>query len=316
MELLDRVLGRLDRFQRRHAPVALPIAVSKRFGEHDGSRLAATVSYYSFFSVFPLMLVFVTVLGIVLEDNDDLREDLIDGAVGRIPLIGTQLADDTIQGSGWVLVFGLLTAIWAGMAAVSALQHALDIVADIPVHERPNYVMKRVRALVFLVLFGIGICVSTLLSNVAAFFDANWVTTVLGLAGTFVVNALVLAVAYSVLPARLQPLPRLLPGIVVGGVLLLVLQLLANLIVDRLVLGASDVAGTFATVLALLTWFHLVSRVILMSAQLNEVLADDLSPRRLLDTSAPTDADRRATMLDVQRIQRDPRLADSAGVTS
>ena len=39
-----------------------------------------TVSYYSFFSVFPLMLVFVTVLGIVLEDNDELREDLIDGA--------------------------------------------------------------------------------------------------------------------------------------------------------------------------------------------------------------------------------------------
>ena len=78
-----QVLERLDRFQQRQPAVALPVAVSKRFGEHDGSRLAATVSYYSFFSVFPLMLVFVTVLGIVLEDNDDLREDLIEGAVGR-----------------------------------------------------------------------------------------------------------------------------------------------------------------------------------------------------------------------------------------
>ena len=65
-------------------------------------------------------------------------------------------------------------------------------------------------------------------------------------------------------------------------------------------------------VIALLSWFHLVSRAILMSAQLNEVLADDLWPRRLLVTSPPTDADRRATMLDVQRIQRDPRLAVSA----
>ena len=86
--------------QRRHAPLALPVAVSKRFAEHDGGRLAATVSYYSFFSVFPLMLVFVTVLGIVLEDNDELRQDLIDGVVGRIPLIGSELADDTIPGSG------------------------------------------------------------------------------------------------------------------------------------------------------------------------------------------------------------------------
>ena len=43
--------------------------VNKRFGEHDGTRLAAVVSYYSFFSVFPLLLVFVTVLGIVLEPS-------------------------------------------------------------------------------------------------------------------------------------------------------------------------------------------------------------------------------------------------------
>ena len=49
-----------------------------------------------------------------------------------------------------------------------------------------------------------------------------------------------------------------------------------------------------------------------MSAQLNEVLADHLTPRRLLENAAPTDADRRATVLDVQRIRRDPRLAESA----
>ena len=186
------------------------------------------------------------------------------------------------------------------------------MVADVPVHERPNFVMKRARALVFLVLFGLGICLSTVLSNAASFFDAGWVTNVLGIAGTFVVNALLLAMTYSVLPTRRQPLPDLLPGVLTGAALLVVLQLLANFIVDRFLLGAGDVAGTFGTVIALLSWFHLVSRVILMSAQLNEVLADGLTPRRLLDKASPTDADRRATMLDVQRIQRDPRLAASA----
>ena len=168
------MLERLNRFQQRHRVLALPVAVSKRFGEHDGSRLAATVSYYSFFSVFPLMLVFVTVLGIVLKDNDELRRELIDGAVGRIPLIGSQLGEDTMPGSGWVLFIGLATAIWAGLAAVSALQHGLNIVEDVPVHQRPNFVMKRVRALAFLVLFGVGICLSTVASNVATIFDVGW----------------------------------------------------------------------------------------------------------------------------------------------
>jgi membrane protein len=307
-------LARLDRFQQRRPVLGVPIAVSKRFGEHDGSRLAATVSYYSFFSVFPLMLVFVTVLGIVLEDNDELREDLIDGAVGRIPLIGSQLADDTIPGSGWVLVLGLATTLWAGLAAVGALQHGLDVIADVPVHKRPNFVMKRVRSLVFLVLFGLGICLSTVASNITTIFDVGWVTGALGLAATFVVNAALLLMTYSVLPARRRPWRQLLPGVLVGGALLVTLQLLASFIVRRFLQGASDIGGTFATVLALLSWFHLVSRVILMSAELDEVLVDRLWPRRLREQSPPTDADRRATLLDVQRVQRDAKLGYAVAV--
>ena len=65
----------------------------KRFSEHRGASLAATISYYSFFSVFPLMLAFVTILGIVLDDNPDLRDDLVEGALGQIPVIGSQIAD-------------------------------------------------------------------------------------------------------------------------------------------------------------------------------------------------------------------------------
>ena len=308
------VLARVDRFQQRHLVLAAPIAVSKRFGEHDGGRLAATVSYYSFFSVFPLMLVFVTVLGIVLEGDDKLREDLIDGAVGQIPLIGSQLADDTIPGSGWVLLVGVATALWAGMAAVGALQHGLDVIADVPVHRRPNFLMKRVRSLVFLLLFGVGICLSTVMSNAATLFDVGWLTGAVGLAGTFAVNSLLLLMTFSVLPARRPPWRRLLPGALVGGALLVALQLLASFIVRRFLAGASDIGGAFATVLALLSWFHLVSRVILMSAELNEVLVDRLWPRRLLGQLPPTDADRRATLLDVQRVQRDAKLGYAVSV--
>ena len=298
------MLDRLDRFQQRHAPVALPVAVSKRFGEHDGSRLAATVSYYSFFSVFPLMLVFVTVLGIVLEDNDDLREDLIDGAVGRIPLIGSQLADDTMPGSGWVLVLGLATAIWAGLAAVSALQHALDVVADVPVHERPNFVMKRVRAL--RVPRAVRPRDLPVDGRVERRHDLRrrmgdgrsrprrHVRRQRAAAGDDVLGAAGTPAAVAPPAARRRwSAPRCSSSCSCwrasssGGSSL----------------GASDVAGTFATVIALLSWFHLVSRVILMSAQLNEVLADDLTPRRLLETCL---ADRRRSPGHDARRAADP----------
>src|SRR4029079_7888513 len=88
---MKKLLGRLDTFQQRHRAVALPVATYKRFGEHGGGRLASTVSYWSFFSIFPLMLVFVTVLNIVLQDRPDTRQQLLDGALGQVPLIASEL---------------------------------------------------------------------------------------------------------------------------------------------------------------------------------------------------------------------------------
>jgi len=313
--LLAAVVDRLDRYQRRHRLVGLPFAVFKRFGEHDGGRLAATVSYYSFFSIFPLLLVFVTVLGIVLRDNDQLRDDLVTGALGQIPVIGTQLADTgPLPGSGLVLVVGIVAALWAGLGAVDALQHGLDVIGDVPVHARGNFAVKKLRDVAFLVLLALGLALSTLAGNLATLFDLGWAAGFAGLVLTAVVDALLLLMMFTVLPSQRRPVRELVPGIVVGALLLLVLQQLGSYVVRRYIAGASDTYGTFAIVIALLSWFFLVSRVILMSAQANHVIAGDLSPRRLSASGVPTDADRRTILLDVQRIQRDPTVGYALSV--
>jgi inner membrane protein YhjD len=304
----------LDQFQQRHRAVALPIAVFKRFGEHDGGRLAATVSYYSFFSVFPLMLVFVTILGIVLKDNPDLRDRLIDGTLGQIPVIGSELRTGSLPGSGWVLVLGLATALWAGLGAVSALQYALDVLADVPKREQPNWALKKLKALAFLALFAIALTASILLSNLASLVGGDLLTGAIGLAATVVVNAALVLAMFSVLPTHRRPARELLPGVIVAAILLVILQQLGSFIVRHFIANASDTYGTFGTVIALLSWFFLLTRVLLLSAQLNVVLANRLSPRSLLATSPPTDADRRTSLLDVQRIQRDSRLGYAVSV--
>ena len=63
-----------DRAQRKHPVLAVPVAVVKKFGDDQGGGLAALVAYYSFFSLFPLLLVFVTVLGFVLQGNPEPAE--------------------------------------------------------------------------------------------------------------------------------------------------------------------------------------------------------------------------------------------------
>ena len=87
------VVAKLDARQRRHAAAAVPVAVAKKFREDSASSLAALIAYYAFFSLFPLLLVFVSVLGFVLQGDPSLRDDVVHTALSQIPVVGAQLHD-------------------------------------------------------------------------------------------------------------------------------------------------------------------------------------------------------------------------------
>jgi membrane protein len=60
---LQKVARRVDASQERRPWMAFPIAVVRKFGDDRGSSLAALISYYTFFSLFPLLVVLATVTG-------------------------------------------------------------------------------------------------------------------------------------------------------------------------------------------------------------------------------------------------------------
>jgi YihY family inner membrane protein len=306
---LKRILAKLQEVQARRPVLAVPLAVVKRFGEHGGGRLAASISYWSFFSLFPLLLAFVTILNIVLQDDDTTRQDLVDGALGQIPVIGSQLGAEHPLGGSWLAVsFGLLGAVWAGLAAVNALQAALDEIWDVPRFQRPNGAVKRAKALAFLVLLAVGIGVSTVASNAADIIRSTAVVTALGLLVTFVVDAALLLATFWLLTTGRNPVRTLWPGTVFSAAGLVGLQVLGTWVVQRYIKGASDTYGTFAVVIALLSWFFLLSRVVLYGAELNGVLARQVWPRTMVGEGELTRGDRRASELDAERVQIDERL--------
>ena len=79
---MAKVVDKVDRFQRRHPVISLPLAVVYKFFEDQGNYLAAVVTYYAFIAIFPLMLLASSVLGFVLEGNPELQADLLESALG------------------------------------------------------------------------------------------------------------------------------------------------------------------------------------------------------------------------------------------
>jgi uncharacterized BrkB/YihY/UPF0761 family membrane protein len=72
----------------------LVFGIIKRFGDDNGSVLVSTLAYTAFVSVFPLLLILVTVLVNIAAGDPSLRYQVIHGATMQFPLIGKQLASN------------------------------------------------------------------------------------------------------------------------------------------------------------------------------------------------------------------------------
>ena len=87
---------------------------------HLSGRNASVLAFFGFLSIFPLMLAATTILGFLLEGNEDLQQRIIDGALADIPVLGQQLESDpsSLGGNWWALIIGLGAALWSATKAI------------------------------------------------------------------------------------------------------------------------------------------------------------------------------------------------------
>lgn len=287
-----RPVRAFDRFQERRRWLSIPIAVVKKFGDDGAGDQAALIAYWGFFSLFPLLLVFVTLLGFVLVHHPDAQKAVLDSALKDIPLIGNQLKTNSLKGNGLALAIGLVTTLLAGLAVTISTQKAFDRVYAIPYKRRANYLASRLRGLMSLAVIGVLQVISTAASGlVAGGLGGVWLT-IAGIALSLLLNVVLFAAIFRLLTSEEVQMSEMWPGVFSAAVLWEVLQVVGGVYIAHVVKGASATYGTFATVIGLLTWLFLGARVVVYSAELNTVLARGLWPRSLLEPR--TDADREA----------------------
>ena len=302
------LLGSFDRWQRHHAAAAFPVAVVRKFLDDRASNLAALVAYYAFFALFPLLLVLVSILGFVLEDNPSLQDDVLDSALARIPVIGAQLRDDIepLAGSEIALAIGLAGALWAGLGVTVALGRAFEKIWDVPRLEQRGALRARARGVVVLAVLGVGLVAVTVLAGLAVGGRIGPAAERAGALGiTLAVNTAVFLAAFGLLTAGPLRIPELLPGVALAAVGSLALQAAGSWYVELTVTRASDTYGTFALVIGLLSWFWLLSHLLLLAAEVNVVLGRRLWPRSL--TGELEAADRSALQRTAQAARQDER---------
>lgn len=214
------VLERASRWQARHPRVAVPIAVVRKFIEDDAPGLGVQVAYWGLFSVFSLLLAFVSILGFAFDNDPSFQKRVLDTALELMPVIGPQISGHTgtLTGSGVALAIGLVGALWTGLGDTLAIGNALERIWAVPGPERTGFVNSRFRGLLVLASVAAGTVAATAtlgLSTAGAITPA--IGDVLGVAVAAGIDLVVILASFRLLTAAAVTVRQVLPGAVLAA---------------------------------------------------------------------------------------------------
>ena len=306
MNPIEKAIRRVDAFQQRHKAPAFAVGLIKKYGDDNAGALVANLAHSGFVSLFPLLLILVTLLGLVASNDPAVRHQVLKSVAHQVPIIGNQLAGSVSQlrrSSIIGLIAGLITLTWGATGLAQAGLFAMGQVWNLPGPARPGYFPRLGRALLFLGVLGLGVVITTLLTGLGLYGHGPGVLAVAGAVLVALVNVGMFFLSFRVLTPRGVPTRSLVPGVVTGGLAWTVLQALGTYVVGHL-RHTDAVYGAFATVLVLLAWISLSVEITVYAAELNVVLARRLWPRSIVQPPL-TEADR--AVLAAQALQNQRR---------
>ncbi len=307
MNVAERAVRRIDGYQQRHRAPGFVFGVIKKFGDDRGGALAALLTYYGFLSLFPLLLLGVTVLGFFLGNDPALQKRLINSALSEFPIIGAQIQQNihALRGTGLGLAVGIGGLLWGTLGITQAGQHAMQEVWNVPGVSRPSFWIRLARGAVFLFIVGVGVGGTSIATAIGSQASHGAVERALLLAAPAPVNVALFLLGYRVLTGPRVRLGDQLPGAIVAGCAWTALQALGGYLVAHQLRHASQVYGFFAYVLGLVSWLYLLSQITVYAAEVNAVRAQRLWPRSIVQPPL-TSADEEALAAIAGREERRP----------
>ena len=252
-------------------------ALGRYFGR-SGPRLAAAVAYYVLLSLFPIVLVVVSIAGAVLTDPG-VRQDFVNALVDALPLseAGADSIDSVIRGvgdnAGTVGAISAVGLVWTASGMMAALRGGLDDLMGGETPRRP-FLQGKLIDLAMLVAAGL-LLVASAGATIADRVAQEQVVDTLGLPGLALAVARVVvpvALAFGVLAILLRWVPSdgprlrdLWPAALAAAIALWALTLGFAFFVDNF--GNYNVVyGSLAAVILFLVYIYVATSLVFMAA--------------------------------------------------
>ena len=278
------ILQRVDTFQRSHPVLAFPVAVFKRFDEDKVGKQAALVTYYAFLSLFPLLMIFITTLGIIAASNPDLEAKIIQTVLEAFPALGNDLKNNinSISSTGFAFILQCLVVLYGARGMASILQETFNNLWHIDKEHRPNFISDNLRSFGMMAAVGIGMIIGTALSYaLSSVLDIGTVGVVLlNIFNAAITFGLFLAVFRLGTSAHISS-RKLVLGAAIAMIGTLLVQRLGGYIMAEQLPRLEGSYGSFAVALGMLFWIYLQAQVILYALVITIVRTEKDWPKKL-----------------------------------
>jgi len=288
LSLLRSLAARVDRFQQRHRVLAFPVAVYRETQVAKAGYLGAMLTFFAFVSLFPLLLILTTVLGVVLRSNEKLQTDVLNSALVDFPVIGEQLKNNihNFGRNGVALVISIVITVIGSLGLANAAQYAMNLLWGVPEDRQPGFPESWLRSLGIIGTMGLGVLSTTVMTALGEWASGHVFTGGLRaalLAASFVLTALLFWLGMRTATAKEVDARDLRLAAILTTLFWQGLQYLGGFIAAHQLRHASTLYGVFGLVLGLLAWIYLQARLTLLAVTTDVVRARRTWPRSLFD---------------------------------
>ncbi len=289
-------------------PVQLLVKTWLKWDQDNCPGMAASLSYYALFSLFPLLLVILSVLGFLIGPNTEAFKSIQEAVQSYLPpevhdlIRGTLVSlNENSVGAGIVgfslllftssAIFGVLRAsvnrIWRSPSRVSEVGSPVKMVFFFTLNKLFSFVLVLGSALLLLASLVVDIAVKAILELVAtfqetfAFIHVNELQLTKGLqaGSSFLILAIVACILFKVLPSVYVAWGDVWPGALLTALLVVSLQqLVSNSVIS---IGSHFLSyGVIGSVMILLLWIFLTCQIFLFGCVLSYVYAHLFGSRK------------------------------------
>jgi membrane protein len=264
-------------------PLRILGRAATNYAEDRGTVLAAAISYYALFSLFPLTLLVLSVFGIVLR-SEEVQQRVLDAIMTQLPIDEGEegpIANTLRRTAGLgptLTVLSLLAAFWTASAFAAAIRSALNVIFEVT--RRRPFVRGKLMDYLLIPIIGLpfigGIVLTAAWRLVQGRFEEvpviggefTWAWDLGAFAIPFVLSFIAFTLLYTLIPHRNVRLRYAMVGAFLAALLFETFKFGFAFYLENFA-SYGVIYGPLASVIVLLFWVFLTANIMLFGAEVS-----------------------------------------------